>query len=209
MERISCAAHIINNVLSKSSKQSIEFSEVIEKCKALVRYFKKSTNLQIQLKTTLKNCCDTRWNSTLFMLKSIRENYNEIIQVLSTRNCISKIQDISTNFLDETINFLEPFNTASEKLQQSNQPTLYLCYPHFYALKNKCQLNDLESELMKSFKQNVSINLKIWEEEITISHLTATFLLPKCKNLPMITIEKKRRGLQIYRNNFRKISTCY
>lgn len=116
------------------------------------------------------------------MLKSIRKNYNEVFQILQSRNELNKIQDIHVNCLDESIAFLE----------QSHRPTLHLCYPYYFDLYNKCQLDGSESILMKTFKKNEAENMKnIWEKEITNYHIAATFLFPVCKKLPMLSAEEK------------------
>lgn len=193
-DRLSCAAHIINNALNNAAKpsKSPEFCEFVVNCKKLVRFFKKSTNMQQKLTTTLKSGCETRWNSNLNMFQSIRDNYNEIIQILTAKNEISKIQNIEIQHLTEIINFLEPFHEALEELQKSKQPTLYLCYPYYLDLHKNCIEKDTDSTFIKLYKMNVGAYLKEnWEKEIKMQHLAATFLFPICKDLSMLPQEKK------------------
>lgn len=162
--RISCAAHILNNVLAKGTKKSKQFCKFVEESKSLVRFFKKSTNLQKTLNTTLKSACETRWNSVIAMLKSIRDNYSEESGILLSRNELKKIENISIDMLNQAIDFLEAFNYASEELQQSHNPTLYLCFPYYLNLSEKCNLNGSELPMIKEFKENVGHFLKqVWE----------------------------------------------
>lgn len=193
-DRLSCAAHIINNALNNAAKptKSPIFSELVNNCKKLVRFFKKSTNLQQNLKSSLKSGCETRWNSNLNMFQSIKENYNEIIQILTAKNEISKIQNIDIQHLTEAIDFLTPFNEALEELQKSKQPTLYLCYPYFLDLYQNCNEKETDSTFLKLYKLNVANYIKEnWEKEIKPQHFAATFLFPICKDLSMLPQAKK------------------
>lgn len=170
----------------------MQFCKFVDECKSLVPFFKKSTNLQKSLNTTLKSACETRWNSVLAMLKSIRDNYSDVSGILLSRNELKKIENISIDLLNQAIDFLEFFNYSSEELQQSQNPTLYLCFPHYLNLSAKCNLNGRELNIIKEFKENVGKFLKqVWEPEIQIEHLVSTFLYPLCKTLPMIKDDKK------------------
>lgn len=192
--RITCAAHIINNALNSAAKDSKSplFSDFLIKCKALARYFKKSTNLQSKLKTPLKSGCETRWNSNLAIFLSIKTNYNDICQILTSKNELSEIQDISLAQLEEIIDFLKVFNEAAEEMQRADIPSLYLVFPYFYDLKNHCQLRNSESDMLKIYKTNVGkLITENWKKEIKMPHYAATFLFPSCKKLLMLSDEKK------------------
>lgn len=57
--RLSCADHILNNILSKCESFA-EFKIIIRLCSKYVKFFKKSNNLQMDLVSTLKSHCPTR-----------------------------------------------------------------------------------------------------------------------------------------------------
>lgn len=194
-DRISCAAHILNNILSNSTNQSKDFTDFVNKCKELVNYLRKSTNLQWKWKITLKSSCEIRRNSNVNMFETIQNNYNEACQVLGTKNQMDRIQDIRLDTLTEVIQLLQHFETATNDLQSTSKPTLYLCYPYYYKLTSVCALTGNESPMVKQLKQNLGKNLKdTWLPELKIHHLAATFLYPKCKKLPMFTDAKKKEA---------------
>lgn len=192
-DQINCSAHILNNVLNAATKESAEFKNMLSKCKSLVKFFKKSTNLQWKLQTTLKAASETRWNSNLAMFSSIKENYTEVCQVLQNKNLMEKLDGIRLNSLNESITFLENFQFVLEELQASSKPTLYLCIPFYYKLISACDLSGNESPMLKEFKQNICKRLiETWKPLLQINHLAATFLYPKCKKLPMFSPEKRK-----------------
>ena len=64
----------------KSETQILETLELIENCKMLVAYMKRS-GLNSHLDQTLKQEVETWWNSLLTMLRSVFNAYDEV------RNC--------------------------------------------------------------------------------------------------------------------------
>lgn len=197
MERISCSAHIINNVLNAAEDQSDAFANISRKCKSLVKFFKKSSNLQSTLQTTLKKECDTRWNSKYYMFKSIKVNFAGIFQLLNVRQELDRMDDITLHQIEEIIAFLKPFKDASIDLQHSKKPTLYLCFPYYTSLISKCAIQDSDSECIKEFKQYCETFLKEkWLSELKLQHYAATFLYPKSKELLVVSIEKR---LEVHR----------
>lgn len=194
--RFSCSAHILNNVLNAASQKSSEFSEFCAKCKALVKFFKKSSNLQKDLTTTLKSEGETRWNSKLYMFQSIKNNFNLIASVLNEKHLLEKIDGVSVEKLNEIIQYLQIYETASTELQSSLKPTLHLCYPHYYHLKQQSEPKPTDSHLIEVFKAHCKEILAVkWRPEIKIDHLAATFLHPPCKMLLFFSDAEK---LNIY-----------
>lgn len=68
--RLNCAAHLIDNVLSRAEESTPEAITFFKACTSLVRYTKKAHGILVG-RTTLKSDCATRWNSKYFMCKSI------------------------------------------------------------------------------------------------------------------------------------------
>lgn len=72
LRHLPCFAHTLNLVYKDTCNQ-LEFKELIDKCKQIVRYFKHSTLASDQLKSTQKSLnkpelkllqgIETRWNS--------------------------------------------------------------------------------------------------------------------------------------------------
>ena len=82
-EWFGCSAHNIN-LIHKHTYNDVKIDrklkcieELIENSKDLVKHFK-HTELENKLTTTLKQSIDIRWDSTLLMLQSISDNYNDI-----------------------------------------------------------------------------------------------------------------------------------
>lgn len=189
-DRLSCSAHILNNILNAATNDSDEFKKLLDKCKYLVKYFKKSTHLQWKLNKTLKSAGQTRWNSNFTMLKSIKDNYTEVCQVLENKNQMTKVEDIHVHTINEAIIFLEHFQSVIE--QATSKPTLYLCITYYYKLVSVCRLSGAENSMIKQLKENINNKLtETWLPEIKTHHIAATFLYPKCKKLPMFSVEQK------------------
>ena len=79
-DHIDCAAHVLDTVLrntldSKNCPESIRL--MIKAAKELVRYLKK-TSLQNLMQKQVKQSCETCWNSTFLMLKSIDNAHGDI-----------------------------------------------------------------------------------------------------------------------------------
>lgn len=111
--RLSCAAHLINNVLSSAADETDVFTALCKKSKLLVKYLKKSSNLQQKLLTSLKAECNTRWNTKLHMFKSIAKNWNEIVPILNSRNELARIDGIQIIQIEEVVPFLTGFEIGS------------------------------------------------------------------------------------------------
>lgn len=71
--------------MSTDERRIKDISQLLEKCKRLVRYFKKSS-MQSSLRKSLKQSVKTRWNSDILMIESILENYTALKDILSSKN---------------------------------------------------------------------------------------------------------------------------
>lgn len=197
-KRISCSAHILNNVLNVTMIKSAEFSELCKKCKHLVKFLIKSSNLQEDVKTSLENRGEINWNSLLSLFKSVKNNFSEIVHELNETNVSNKIEGITVKLLEEVIVYLNIFEKSSADLQQSSKPTLHLCFPYYLNLIAKSRETATDSILMKTFKNHCAQILeKEWRPELKIQHLTATFLNPRCKHLSILSLEEKQ-GVYCY-----------
>jgi hypothetical protein len=111
-KRVDCAAHIINTVLRNTFDEEKEcpkeIGEMISASKGMVRYIKKS-NIQHLLETCIVQSCDTRWNSTYLMLKSIKDSYDKIKEafVLHAYPELHRLTAINRAILEEVVEFLE------------------------------------------------------------------------------------------------------
>jgi len=94
----SCIAHVLNTVLKHTFKlrgddgedghgEEEELQQLracMEQCKALTTFFKHS-GLQLRLKRSLKQECETRWNTKLEMIASVLDGFEDIQTILLER----------------------------------------------------------------------------------------------------------------------------
>lgn len=181
--RISCINHLLNNVVEKSIKDTVEAEKLCEKCKKLVKYFKKS-ELNSALHTTLKSFCPTRWNTIYYVLKSVGKNWLEINTLLQEKNDIHRIRDINLNSINAIVSILSHFEEASKKLEGEEYPTLHWVYIYVHRLKKVCLINENDIDIIKVFKEKLNYYLnEIVEKNLTIYHKISIFLFPPTNKL--------------------------
>ena len=143
--RITCACHMLSTVLRHVLQPSTSahsdcpldvgdlplvevISKTISQCKSVTAYFKR-TGLNNKLTNTLKQTCDTQWNSVLYMLKSVHESNAEVELVLKDKNKEERLEGINWILVDTLINYLAPFEKASKLLEGTS-------YRHFTKFTN-------------------------------------------------------------------------
>lgn len=92
-DHISCFAHMLNLIVKAALK---EVQHIVQKVKAIVEYFHRSTVASEKLRATqkqmgqeplrLKQDVATRWNSTYYMLKRFTEVKNPIMSTMALIN---------------------------------------------------------------------------------------------------------------------------
>jgi hypothetical protein len=170
-----------------------ELYEMIDDCKELVAYFKKS-NLQCKLSNTLKQENATRWNSLLRSLLSILEMLTEIIALLRGKGQLAKLARIQEALLKEFTTFLAMFQQATLALEQFKTPTLHkVAYWRNMLLNHLAPVDenilDEDGEVVKSKDSAPIIAIKkiikpIFEEMFKLKpiHVVAVLLDPVMKN---------------------------
>lgn len=81
IEQLHCYAHIINNIVGKMLEEH-DVKQLVEKASKLASYMKNYGHNK-HLKTSIKTFSKTRWNSVCIMFKSIIDNYEDIVKVLT------------------------------------------------------------------------------------------------------------------------------
>lgn len=150
----SCIAHILNTVLKHTFKKCNEGDEeddgneeelqqvraCIEQCKSLTTFFKHS-GLQLRLKQSLKQECETRWNTKLEMVKSVLNAFDDIQSILLERGEMHRMSHISKDILQMLIHFLQLFKQATEELSGSKYCTINLVALWKTTLLTHCQFS--------------------------------------------------------------------
>jgi hypothetical protein len=169
-----------------------EHFSLIGACKSLVEYFKRS-NLQAEIKTMLKQENATRWNSLLRCLESILAVFPELVQVLTVRKKLAKVNCIDEILLTALVEFLEVFQRATLDLEVFKKPTLHkVAFWRYNLLKH---LKHVTSDVIKDGKVTCRADLPeiialksvlkpVVDEKFKLRelHVAATHLDPVLKN---------------------------
>ncbi|CAM4695518.1 unnamed protein product [Leuciscus chuanchicus] len=167
--RLSCAGHTINLILKYTfdhlDVENPLHSPVINlfrDVKTLVTHFKRA-GLQKALDRSLKQAVETRWNTILAMLQSVRDALRS-----------------DPDLLEDIIRLLEPFDEATRHLSTDQTPSLHLVFPTKATLLRGLLLQDGDSVIVKELKgilgQAVELKFKI-----NLYHKIATALSPSLR----------------------------
>jgi hypothetical protein len=156
---------------------------MIEDCKTLVRYFKK-TGLNRKLTTTLKQDVSTRFNSVYTMLQSIDDVYDEVTIELTAADNITYLGNIKRKSLKLVCKELKRFDEATKKMAVEKEETLHLVLPILHELKTK-----MLKQAVKYAKENPDVSklcndlAKFVQDKclakLTWYHFAAAFLYPE------------------------------
>jgi hypothetical protein len=165
---ISCCAHTLNLVVERSVENVPHLTELINKVKKIVTWFKKSIVASDELRkmTSLKMIQEvpTRWNSKYYMLErflKLRAPINEIVNKHVSAPPITTALEIQQ--IQEVIDLLLPLEAASKELCGEKYITASKIIPLIHCLSKKistrnCQLeigiklkNELTSEIKRRF----------------------------------------------------------
>lgn len=195
--RMDCMAHALNTVLRNSfSEQNLNSSNiqmVISNAKYLVTHFKRTGKIR-NLKKTLHQSVDTRWNSIYAMLNSIYDQLDDV-KALDDEGIIND-WDLFEALLGDIISLLRPFVEATKDLECDRKPTLHKVLLWRSELLTLSSVKGIDSSDIKVLKCQITkfIYLKI---NITIEHKIALFLCPAYKHLRCLTEEERNEVLTI------------
>ncbi|KAM4018541.1 deformed epidermal autoregulatory factor 1 homolog isoform 2-T2 [Anomaloglossus baeobatrachus] len=134
-----CLAHTINLIVRDSMKVMMP---TLDKVKSIVEFFHRSTIATEKLKSTqrqmsmpelkLKQDCETRWNSTYYMLKRVLESKDAIIYTLAIISApVETLNQEEWKEVGEACAVLEPFEQVTVEISAERYVTsskmLILC----------------------------------------------------------------------------------
>ncbi|KAK3907157.1 LOW QUALITY PROTEIN: Transposable element Hobo transposase [Frankliniella fusca] len=159
---------------------ALDVLQYVSDCKALVNHFKHYMSLMKELETTLKQCCETRLNSLLHTLETIRDQFDMVIQVLMDAEQYDWVSKIDNRVLLEAIiSVLKPFEIESKAMQASQTPTFHLCLPSLYLLKRPLiLLGSVRAQIHSELQEKA---------QITLEHKISTLLCPSFRSLKMLS----------------------
>ncbi|PAA79363.1 hypothetical protein BOX15_Mlig002362g2 [Macrostomum lignano] len=134
----SCACHVLQLCVKEALKEGVLTQTIIKKVKGLVGHFDRSHPAQKQLqnfqgalglpKNRLIQNVETRWNSSLHMLRRYNEQHAAVAAVLSASSGTT-LQALTENELDisaRLVTLLEPLDEATEQLSRDAESTSVL-----------------------------------------------------------------------------------
>ena len=181
-----CFAHTLNLVVKHSLEDDKATNRMIGKAKAIVHYFRSSTQANDELREVqkdnyrkLKQQCDTRWNSCHSMLISYQSQHKSICAVLAQRGrahmCLNE-GEFET--LKQTVSILGVFLTATEEMSAEKYPSMSKVIPLVTMLKGIVGKN--QAPLAKHLSRY--IQSYFGQIETSMLLIKATFLDPRFKS---------------------------
>lgn len=187
-ENNNCFAHMIHNTVCNMLDT---WKNTLRGVKSLVKYFK-VTGTNSQLPLSLKSFVKTRWNSVYFMLRTVIQMWDHIVDLLTKKNELKRISGINKQELIILCDFLEIFKECTAEVEASRVPTLHLVIPWYFELHAHMKQSYLDIALIAKMKD---VGLKYFEENVSKRlnkyHKVATFLHPVLKNLKMFNLEER------------------
>lgn len=194
MLRISCFAHIINNIV-KTMLDIDRVKSIVSNTKHLVKYMKTS-GLNARLKKSLISFCETRWNAVYYTVKSLYENYDDVLKLLHEKegatqkyDKVSKITCINKDSLKQLFEFLELFVHITVTIEGEKKPTLHYVWPFHVKIKkylaDRANGGSFTSIMSRAGIQYMDKNAEPFA--MTDEHKIATFLHPYMKTLKFVT----------------------
>ena len=191
---IRCFAHSLNLVVKNSlidEASPTETKSLIAKVKRVVKFFHRSTNAADRLRMAqtaagckerkLINDVDTRWNSTLEMLRRYSEEHNAVYGALTA---IGKkdllITDDELKVIQSMVETLAPFEDATKEMSAEKSSSLSKAIPTIRGIANMLS-HAPPSPLRDTLKRKMSERFP--EIENNPLATVATFLDPRFKAL--------------------------
>ena len=130
-------AHTFNLAVTDALKNSSNLSVLLEKCRKIVTYFKKSGPASAKLtllsgnstQKKLKQEVATRWNSSFFMLQSLLDLQQPVNDALVLLKPELKLEDVDWVVISEILSVLAPFEEITRDLSSQYYPSVSKAIP--------------------------------------------------------------------------------
>ncbi|GAU88717.1 hypothetical protein RvY_01357 [Ramazzottius varieornatus] len=162
---------------------------LINQLKSLVTHCKQG-GISCQLKTTLKQQCDTRWNTHVKMLSSGVAAYDELEVILANRNEL-QLLPTSRQRIQEIHDLFEPVSDITVQLSASKTPTLHLVAPAYIEpIRHFKEYTPSDFADVRVFQKHTETVLtkKLQIDEI---HKRAVFLDPSMKHFNFLKAKEQ------------------
>lgn len=189
-ECLDCNCHLINAIV-KSAESTVDgVCKVLEKCKDLICYLNKLTDLPNHVQKEL----NTLSNTTYSMLNFIMIFWIEIHDILQEHKEIDRLDGIKYKFIESLSHVLDKMQTSVKELSRMTDPTLHEVYPQYFDLMEWCDDSSKlhGGESMQPIKQFIKMEMKnVWLSRLKTIHKVALFFHPICKSLKTFSEEEK------------------
>lgn len=179
---IGCASHNLALVQKYSFGDELEDDEtdpipsvrnLLDTSKKLVTYVKQSC-INSDLAIRLKQECPTRWDTNYDMLKSIFDDYDQLLKIPETGDYIDKI---NYNLLKSLVELLKPLKIIRKKFSVEDAPTFHLISVTYDRILDIMQHEDGDHQMILLMKKRIIKFLKS-KFIVTPIHIVATFISP-------------------------------
>ena len=149
--------------------------------------------------TTLKRDCPTRWNSLLTMLESLLKSRRLVERCLASLRLFDKIPSLdSWKTIEDLVNFLKTFKTATELLSGSDYPTCIIALLFRAELASALDTSNTDSSVIAELKANMRAGFDL-RFPINELHVCAAMLDPSQRHLAIVQqylTEREISGVQ-------------
>lgn len=203
-KRFNCYTHLIHNLVKSMFRDSRV--NTIKKTASKIVSFVKKTSMNSQLKTTLKKFSSTRWNGAFDMFSSLFENYDQLRDLLYTRQRANPrqpyfdlISTIDPEDIGRICRFLKQFKGLTKSIEGDAEETLSYVWPTYMSLKfmlePSCEEEDENVcaiiEEMKAKGRSYMLS-KHSDFKPTLDHKMAMVLNPLFKSMRNVSESEKR-----------------
>ena len=153
--------HIAKNAFNNAAKLEASIGLIEEQARDLYNLFT-NCGWQIKLKTKIQGYVETRWTSRQNLFKSIRNNLQEISEILEQNDLLEYYEEVrNLPDLEKIIKLLDPLDTMIKQSQAENATldntlTILQTLEHFYAENS----DDSECNISDAFKEEARKQIK-------------------------------------------------
>ena len=188
-----CTAHTIQLAIQDAFNACLDIKNMIEKCKKIVKFFKKSGPAMRQLLLAQARCgvaelkllqdIKTRWNSEFYMIYRVNELKEPLLLAMS--HFPQLVQPTPDEWLmcEELIELLSPLEEATSTLSGRHYPTISMIIPCIRGVVEHLTTMVFHCEHMLKFRalmvKNFNERFEKFQNNSFIT--TATLLDPRFK----------------------------
>ncbi|XP_005113571.2 zinc finger BED domain-containing protein 1-like, partial [Aplysia californica] len=189
---VRCFAHSLNLIVRDALKNSGELVELITKVKSVVSFFHHSVKATEKLLSFQQNLgrqqrkliqdVDTRWNSTLHMLRRYEEEHTAVTGALcALSKTTMSLTDAEVDRIRAAIEVLTPFELATKEASTEKHTSLSKMLPTVRQIQEKLS-GESSSALRDQLQAELRRRFGSLEDNFTLG--AATLLDPRFRRLP-------------------------